>query len=697
MDSSLSGLAPLNSAGVNDRRNGAFLAIAGLAAAVALAAAVWLVAAAYLRQARTDAERVAAAERRNVALALASQVDAALAQTDDALLGMRRVWLENGDDAFRREDLARAAARRGGEVFEQFVLFDREGRIIYTTPKGYGAWALGADTEHFFVHRRDPLVDEPHFGRPFFGRLAGRWHMQITRPLIDSAGDFAGVIAASVRPERFAELHRGLELGPGGVIAIIRETGEYVARTDRHDEVVGRFSLIKPLSDLTGADHGEITVQPVVDGVERVYSWRKARGAPLYLLVGQPVAQIFGPVEALRRKVYFWLGGLTLVSGGLAAALAYAAAQRGRALAALRESESRFRGMFENSNAGIAFTGPGGRFIDANDAFLKMMRCSRGDLLEKTVADFTHPDDMAQEAPLFDQLLRGVRREYRLVKRCLPLGGGMMWLDVSVSAVRGDDGRARMLVGAVVDVTDLKANEAALAISNAELEQFGYVASHDLRQPLRMIISYLSLLEKRVGAELDGEASEFLNYARDGARRMEHMLASLLEYSRIGRHGEPMTLHDSRDALDEAMRYLGPDIEISGAKVTVSGDWPRIVASEDEMVRLFQNLLSNALKYRRPGAAPTVAVSVVLENGEWLFTVTDDGVGFPPDQTGRLFKVFQRLAGPDECEGTGVGLAVCRKIVERHGGKIWAESSGKGRGATFRFTLPTIQTGPRAA
>ncbi|HRJ62483.1 MAG TPA: ATP-binding protein, partial [Azospirillaceae bacterium] len=374
-----------------------------------------------------------------------------------------------------------------------------------------------------------------------------------------------------------------------------------------------------------------------------------------------------------------------------------AATQRGRALAALRESESRFRGMFENSNAGIAFTGPGGRFVDANDAFLKMMRCSRGELMEKTVADFTHPDDMAEESPLFDELLRGVRREYRLVKRCLPVGGGMMWVDVSVSAVRGDDGRVRMLVGAVVDVSDLKANEAALAISNAELEQFGYVASHDLRQPLRMITSYLTLLEKRVGAELAGEPLEFLGYARSGARRMEHMLASLLEYSRIGRNGEPMSPHDSRSILEEAMRYLGPDIEVSGAVVKVSGDWPRIVASEDEMVRLFQNLLSNALKYRRPGVAPNVTVSVALESGEWLFTVADNGVGFPPDQTGRLFKVFQRLAAPDEYEGTGVGLAVCRKIVERHGGRIWGESPGKGQGAAFHFTLPTIQTGPRAS
>lgn len=689
--------SPLGSTRTGGRRDWAFLAAVGLFAAAGLALAVWLVATAYLRQAQADAERVAAAERRNVALALASQIDAALAQTDDALLAMRRVWLEDGDDAFRREDLTRATTRRGGEVFEQFVLFDRDGRIIYTTPMGFGAWALGADIEHFNVHQRHPLVDEPHFGRPFFGRLAGRWHMQITRPLIDADGNFAGVIAASVRPERFAELHRGLELGPGGVIGIIRETGEYVARTDRHDEVVGRSSQIKPLSDLIGADHGEITVQANVDGVERVYSWRKTRGAPLYLMVGQPVAQILGPVEALRRKVYFWLGGLTLVCSGLAAALAYAAAQRGRALAALRESESRLRGMYESSNAGIAFTGPGGRFIDGNDAFLKMMRCSRGDLLQRTVADFTHPDDMAAEAPLFDELLRGVRREYRIVKRSLPMGGGMLWVDVSVAAVRGDDGRVQMLVGAVVDVTELKANEAALAISNAELEQFGYVASHDLRQPLRMITSYLTLLEKRVGAELGAEALEFLGYARDGARRMEHMLASLLEYSRIGRHGEPMTPHDSREALDEALRYLRPDVELCGAAVSVSGEWPRIVASQDEMVRLFQNLLSNALKYRRLGVAPNVSVSVALENGEWLFTVADNGVGFPPDQTGRLFKVFQRLAGPDEYEGTGVGLAVCRKIVERHGGRIWGESPGKGKGATFHFTLPTIQTGPRAS
>lgn len=693
MNSSLSGVHAL------DRRAGVFFAALGLIAALLLAVAVWLVAAAYLLQARADAERVAMAERRNVALALASQIDVALAQTDDALLAMRRIWREGGRDAFRREDLARTTVRRGGEAFEQFVLFDPDGRIIYTTPTGFGAWGLAADAEHFFVHRRQPPVDELHFGRPFFGRVAHRWHMQVTRPLIDADGRFAGVIAASVRPERFAELHRGVELGDGGVIAIVRETGEYVARTDRHDDVVGRPAQLRPLTDLGGGDEGEVRVQPKVDGVERVYSWRKVRGAPLYLFVGQPIARILGPVETLQRKVYIWLGGLTLVCAGLAAALANAALQRGRAVAALRASENRFRGMFENSNAGIAFTGPGGCFIEVNDAFVKMMRCSRGELLQKTVADYTHPDDMTVEAPLFDELLRGVRREYRIEKRCLPKGGGMMWLDVSVSAVRDGAGRVSMLVGAVVDVTDRKTKEAALAVSNAELEQFGYVASHDLRQPLRMVISYLTLLEKRIGPGLAGEPLEFLNFARNGARRMEHMLVSLLEYSRVGRHGEPMAAHDSRELLGEAIGFLSPDIELCGAAISVSGEWPRIIASRDEMVRLFQNLLSNALKYRQAGAAPRVMVSACRSNDDWLFTVADDGVGFPPDQTGRLFKVFQRLAGPDEYEGTGIGLAVCRKIVERHGGRIWAESAGKGQGATFRFTLPaapSVLTAARA-
>lgn len=660
-------------------------------AAVGFIVAVWLVALAYLTQAQADVERVAASERRNVALALASQINAATTQVDDALTTMRHFWLEDSRSEFVRQDRARLGADRRSPFFEQIVVFDRDGRIIYTTPTGFLERPVAAgDVEHFFVHRADPPVDRLHIGRPFFGRVSGRWHVQMTRPVINAAGGFDGVIAASIRPERFAALHRSLSMGHGGVIAVLRDTGEYIARNERHDDAVGRMADVNPALLLNEAGEAEFRLTPKLDATARVYSLRKVPDTPMVLAVGQTEAEIIAPVEALRRRLYGWLGGFTLLSGALLAGFVAAARQHGAALAALHDSQTRLRGMFEQSNTGIAFVTPDRRLVDCNEAFARLIGYARPELLGRDFADFTEPEDMEREAPLVEEMRQGVRDALRMEKRYIVKGGGRVWVDLSAAVIRDGQGAPRLLVGTVYDISERKKNEQALAESNAELEQFGYVASHDLRQPLRMVVSYLTLLERGVAGLLSGETQEYLNYARAGAQRMDQMLVSLLEYSRVGRRGEPMELLNSRELLDEALLFVSPDVTLSGAEIAVAGDWPQIFAGRNEMVRLLQNLLSNALKYRAPDRAPRITVSVARRAEEWLFSVEDDGIGFPPDQVGRLFKVFQRLAAQGEYEGTGVGLAVCRKIVERHGGRIWAQSDGVGQGAAFSFTLPVV-------
>ena len=243
----------------------------------------------------------------------------------------------------------------------------------------------------------------------------------------------------------------------------------------------------------------------------------------------------------------------------------------------------------------------------------------------------------------------------------------------------------------------LKQKGKALARSNTELEQFAYVVSHDLRQPLRMVNSYMKLLERALDDKLDGETREMMEFAAGGARRMDQMLVSLLEYSRVGRMGEPMAPLASCKAVEEALYFLGPAIEETGAKVNLSGEWPQIVASRDEFTRLWQNLIGNALKYRDPDRVPEVDITVAPEDGGWRFCVADNGIGIDPQQFDRLFKVFQRLHTRDKYEGTGIGLAVARKIVERHGGRIWVESEGAGQGCRFVFTLPKAQEAANAS
>jgi light-regulated signal transduction histidine kinase (bacteriophytochrome) len=204
-----------------------------------------------------------------------------------------------------------------------------------------------------------------------------------------------------------------------------------------------------------------------------------------------------------------------------------------------------------------------------------------------------------------------------------------------------------------------------------------------------MVNSYVQLLERALAGKLDDNTREMMHFATDGAKRMDQMLVSLLEYSRVGRKGEPMQALSSRAAVDEALHFLAPVIRETQATVRLSGDWPQIIASPDEFTRLWQNLIGNAIKYRMPGRAPEIDVSVAPEERGWRFCVADNGIGIDPAQFDRLFKVFQRLHTREAYEGNGIGLAVARKIVERQGGLIWVESAGAGLGSRFYFLLPS--------
>jgi PAS domain S-box-containing protein len=230
-----------------------------------------------------------------------------------------------------------------------------------------------------------------------------------------------------------------------------------------------------------------------------------------------------------------------------------------------------------------------------------------------------------------------------------------------------------------------------LARSNAELEQFAYAASHDLRQPLRMIANFLQLLRMELEETLTDAQKEYIQFAVSGAKRLDTMLLGLLEYSRVGRTGEPPVWLESRAVLDEALLFLRPAAAEAGAAVGVAGDWPRLKASPDGLLRLLQNLIGNALKFRRAGQVPEVTVCGELLADRWRLTVTDNGIGLPSNQRDRLFQVFSRLRTKGEYEGTGIGLAVARKIAEQHGGRIRAESPGEGQGSAFIVELPLAE------
>lgn len=221
---------------------------------------------------------------------------------------------------------------------------------------------------------------------------------------------------------------------------------------------------------------------------------------------------------------------------------------------------------------------------------------------------------------------------------------------------------------------------------NRELEQFAYIASHDLREPLRVVTLYLELLAKRYRGKLDEKADSFIHYAVDGSKRMDKLIKGLLNYSQVSTADETFTPVDTKEVFEEAMSNLSAAVRDSDAAIT-RDDLPTLSGSHTLLVQLLQNLLANAIKFGKPGIAPEIHVSAERCQQEWIFSVRDKGIGIDPKHSERIFIIFQRLHTLEQYPGTGIGLALCKRIVERHHGRIWFESA-PGAGSTFFFTLP---------
>ena len=286
--------------------------------------------------------------------------------------------------------------------------------------------------------------------------------------------------------------------------------------------------------------------------------------------------------------------------------------------------------------------------------------------------------------------------EYRIIRP-----DGQVRTIYRVTVAKCDEhGKPVSYTGTLRDVTELRAAEEAVRLktreieehaaelqrSNAELEQFAYVASHDLQEPLRMVASYCQLLQRRYKDKLDGDANEFIGFAVEGANRMQRLINDLLGYSRIGRQGGNPENFRAADVLKTVLANLQGAISESGAKIEI-GALPEIRANRTQVSQLFQNMIGNAIKFRRDGEAPLIRISATPEEKFWHFLIEDNGIGIEKEYLERVFLIFQRLHERNKYPGTGIGLAIVKKVIEHHGGRIWIEST-PGQGSKFNFTLP---------
>ncbi len=366
--------------------------------------------------------------------------------------------------------------------------------------------------------------------------------------------------------------------------------------------------------------------------------------------------------------------------------------ERKRAENALRASEAKLRAMFELSPLGMIRNAMDGRFLEANQAFLAIVGRDLDGLNALGYWELT-PERFAGEEQHQLAALRSRHAYGPYEKDYIHSSGRLVPVRLRGVLITGKDGESSIW-SIVEDISEqravakaLVAKSEELARSNADLEQFAYVASHDLREPLRMVSSYVSLLERRYADVLDSDGREFIAFARDGAARLDHLVLDLLEFSRVKRQDEAMVPASAAAAITAALEILDDAVTSAGGSVVVAPDMPMVLAAPVQLQRVFQNLIGNALKYRHPDCAPIVRVSAAPGgDGEWVFTIADNGIGIAPEYSERIFGIFQRLHTHQQYEGTGIGLAICRSIVERHGGRIWVESI-PGDGAAFHFTL----------
>lgn len=572
------------------------------------------------------------------------------------------------------------------------AILDPAGRVRWWTGQGV---APDVFDRPYYTWHRQPTHSEPFLDSPKLSRVhAGKWFVSLSRHLTSEEGGFDGVAVVMVDLDYFAAGFRTILDTPHATVLVAHADGTVALRLPETPDQRGRtLDFGRPIGSDTPSAWTHQRISPI-DQLERIASFRKVGDYPLYVAVSHRTAPVLR--EWGRTSVVGIVLGLavTLFAVLGSVRLADTLDKRERTIRLLGQSRGRVsrqlafqQALLDAVPIPISVRDAEGLFIRCNQAFLDWIDAKPEAVIGQSVASIFDPEVAQAFNTGFDDLIAsGGSRHFEM--NWPDAQGRPRHVEIFRTVHLGPQGKPDAVISATIDLTQRLRWEAELKRSNADLEQFSYAISHDLQEPLRMIASYIQLLDRRYGERFDDDGRSFVAFAVDGAKRLQGMINGLLDYSRVTRKGHEFALVDLGQAARMALDNLQTAIDESGAVIELDA-LPTILADRDQMLRLFQNLIGNAFKYRDPERPPRIAVRALRETDAWVIAIADNGIGIAPKQIGRLFQVFQRLHPRNRhAGGYGIGLALCRRIVERHGGAIWVESEGEGKGSTFRFRLP---------